>query len=85
MADPRVPLWANARNLGSQSRPPIVDDDEDGVLVEWGSLMSVPIKPDPDWYPPGGWPRQDGDTTEPESQESDIGTEGFASLDYFVD
>ena len=84
MSDPRVPWWATPRDLGAASRPPKVDDEDDGFLVQWGPLMSVPIKPVPDWFPPGGWPEQEGETTEMESQESAVETDGHASLDDFV-
>ena len=79
MSDPRVPWWATPRDLGEASRPPKVEDDDDGYLVQWGALRPVPINPDPDWYPPGGWPRQVGETTEAESQESGVETEGHVS------
>ena len=84
MADARVPWWASPRNLGEKSRPPLVHDDDEGDIEVWGTLTPVPVQPVPDWYPPGGWPVQDGMTTEAESQESEVETDGHASLDDFV-
>ena len=87
MTDPRVPPRFTARNLGSMSRPPLVEEDGvegAGLLYRWGALRPVPIKPDPDWYPPGGWPVQAGETTEAEEQESEVETEGHGSLDNFA-
>ena len=87
MADPRVPPRFTARNLGYMSRPPLVEEDGEenaGILHRLGPLRPVPIKEDPDWYPPGGWFVRDGETTQAESQESGVETEGHSSLDDFV-
>ena len=64
----------------------MAEDGEEnaGILQRWGSLRPVPINPVPDWYPPGGWPVRAGETTEAESQESEVETKGHASLDDFV-
>ena len=73
--DWRRPRWASARDLGSPSRPPV--PDKDGILDDWWvQLEPIPMPPEPAWFPPHGTPVQAGDTTEAESQELGVSTDG---------
>ena len=69
----RVPPWATARDLGFLSRPPVAGD-EGHIARDWIVLEAVPIRPVPEWSPPGDWP-ETGDTTEGESQSSNAETD----------